>query len=338
MKDSLSSIQILDREGGNFNWVSIERISQIDNQKKTRFIKANVGYSQIVQEDFPILTQSGLVPAAEVREEDMVNTVDSAFIFNLTKGNKAANRVKNKFTKSNIGFELTNELGWFTGIFLSDGGINSGSIDIIQNPEPQFEKLLAICKKYSINYTIGSGKAGKTFTTKTNPFTQWLKANFKEGYGEKKLPKEFIYYPNEFLDGLIAGMIDGDGGVEGYKSQYGIIRTSSEQLCHQLSFYLSSYVTDCFDKVPYNGSIDEFSTQKRPIYSFGFILTNTGYFSKIGSVKIDAVNREGHNVIFNNYNWVNIKENGDFIGNCSTLYKIKTESGHFLCNGILTNC
>ena len=39
------------------------------------------------------------------------------------------------------------------------------------------------------------------------------------------------------------------------------------------------------------------------------------------------------------YGWVEVLENSEFVDDCSVVYDITTESGHFICNGILShNC
>lgn len=43
----------------------------------------------------------------------------------------------------------------------------------------------------------------------------------------KQLPSDFLSYPSEFLDGVVAGMIDGDGTIDGYKNRHCQIRITS---------------------------------------------------------------------------------------------------------------
>ena len=169
----------------------------------------------------------------------------------------------------------------------------------------------------------------------------------KQTSAYKQLPSNFIDFPSDFMDGVVAGLIDGDGTIDGYKERHCQIRITSEVLCHQISDYLRTKNIFCRDRTPHiYHSVFSFK-QKLPMFGIAFTLTNEEYFLNIGSIKINnkyksRIRRHGN---FKNkkyqsqYGWINVIENVQYIEKCSTVFDITTETGHFICNNILShNC
>ena len=335
-------------------WTKITRLVEHDNTKKMRFIKMANGLSQIVTEDHPVITERGEVPAREVTETDRCFTIKPDY-FDPTESSLNAvltdGQIRNKFFESQGTFPLTKDLGWIVGMYLSEGNCTSGMVLITQAPGPQLEKLKSICDNYNIKYSLYEKEEGRDergFAIKACPFAQWIKMNFKEQLSNtKSLPNDYIYYSNEFLDGIVAGMIDGDGTIDGYKNRHCHIRITSEKLCHQLSNYLATQGIFCGDRTPFRYNRKGSFTQNLPMFGIGFTLTNEDYFLNIGSIKVNTlyeprVRKTGNfaNKKYQyNYGWVNIIDNTEYIDECPVVYDITTETGHFICNNILShNC
>ena len=345
-------VQDFNTEDDCTGWTKITRLVKHNNEKKMRFIKYSNGLSQIVTEDHPIITTEGEKPASEITEEDFVFSIKpdffketiSSITTNLTEGQK-----KNHFLKGQGTFSLTKELGWLTGMILSEGAVSSSSVHITQNvDQEQYLKLLYILNKYEIPYSEYEPKDKKgVIRLNICPYTQWIFLTMKgltSAY--KALPPDYIYYSNDFLDGIVAGMIDGDGTIDGYKHRHCQIRVTSETLCHQLSTYLSTKGIYCSDRIPYIYNREGSFTQKLPMFGIGFPLTNEDYFLKIDSIKInnlyEPLIRKGD---FKNkkyaytYGITKVIENIEYIDNCPIVYDITTETSHFICNCILShNC
>lgn len=162
----------------------------------------------------------------------------------------------------------------------------------------------------------------------------------------KQLPDNYMRLPVEFMDGVVAGLIDGDGTIDGYKNRHCQIRIASELLCHQISIYLQYRGVFCGDRTPHIYSSNESFKQKLPLFGIGFTLTNEDYFLNIDSIKInekyEPLVRKGN---FKNkryvykYGWVSVIENSEYIEDCPVVYDITTTSHHFICNNVLShNC
>ena len=89
-----------------------------------------------------------------------------------------------------------------------------------------------------------------------------------------------------FLDGIIAGMIDGDGTLDSYKNRHCQIRIASRKLLNQLALYIQYQGTFTSDRIPFLYNNPTSFKGKLPIYGLGFPLTKEEYFLNIDSIKI----------------------------------------------------
>lgn len=308
-------------------WTKVTRILKHSNTKPMRFIKYANGLSQIVTEDHPIITLNGDIPAKEISMEDEVFTIQPNFF---------EERIKEDY--------FTKEIGWLTGMFLAEGSAQKCQVSLRQNEGPQREKILYILNKYNLPYSIDKDEKIRLKASKVERYLESILIGKTAAF--KQLPSDYIYYPNDFLDGIVAGLIDGDGTIDGYKNRHCQIRIASELLCHQISNYLQSKDIFCGDRIPYLYQSENSFTQKLPLFGIGFPLTKEDYFSSIDCIKIvekyQSLQRKGNfkNKRYQNkYNWVNIIENTEYIDNCPIVYDITTGTGHFICNGVVShNC
>ena len=320
------NLEVLDVNDNKKDWTRIKRIVRHNNDKPMRFLKFANGLSQIVTEDHPVITDLGEIPAKEVTKKHKVFTVQP-------------NR------ENQTSALLTKDIGWVLGLALSEGNASPSQVIIAQNlKSKQTEKLCKILDSIEAPYTLSGDRK---IYLRVSDFEKWLHSCL-DGYtsASKELSNSFMTYPDEFLDGIIAGMIDGDGAIGGYKNRHCTIRIASEKLLRQLDYYLRSKGIFTGYRTPYiykrNGSFE----QKLPTFGLCFSLTNEDYFSNIGSIKIAEkyipLTRKGN---FKNkqydyqYGWVSLIDNSEYIENVLEVYDITTESGHFVCNNILShNC
>lgn len=322
-------------ENNNEVYTKVTRLLGHSNDKPMRFIKYANGYSQIVTEDHPIITQNGDVPAKDVTLEDFVYSVKPSYFSNTI----------DTIDISGESFKLNKELGWLVGVVLSEASSRPSSVVIYQSKESLiYEHILNLLNKYNISYKI---REERKIYLKVCPISKWLeKIIINKTSNLKSLPADYLHYSYDFLDGVVAGVIDGDGTIDGYKNRHCQIRLSSEVLVHQLSNYLNFKGVFCGDRVPFRYNYEGSFNQILPIFGIGFPLTDEEYFKNIRSFKIAdkyvPLIRDGN---FKNkkysylYGYVNVIENSEYIDSCETVYDITTESGHFLCNNILShNC
>ena len=329
------NIEILDinEETGEKCWTKITRAVKHTNNKPMRFIKLANGLSQIVTEDHPIITDCGDIPAKDVTNEYRVFTTQP-ISNSYWKGGEIEPQIP-----------ASREIGWILGMALSEGNsLNSQFVIAQKLDSPQAEKVKYILDQYDIPYTESGDRK---IYLKVSPFEKWLNNLLKgQTSSTKQLPSYFMLWPQEFMDGVIAGMIDGDGTIDGYKNRYCHIRIASETLCHQLSMYLHSRGIFAGDRTPFRYNRAGSFEQKLSMFGIGFTLTNEEYFSRIGSIKIQEkyipLTRKGNfkNKQYEyNYGWVSIIDNSEYIDECPEVYDLTTETGHFICNNILShNC
>lgn len=342
----------------------VYRIVKHKNDKQMRFIKLSNGLSQVVTADHPIITERGDVPALSVTKKDKVYTMNSVPFDNsissitIERSSYHHNSPTHCIAKGSGTFELNKDTGWLLGISLSDSSIHKSAIVISQNKGGEWDKVIKICDKHDIPYTIRHDKKwGDTITIRSCPFVRWVTTSESMCTSQlnRCLPSDYIHYSYEFLDGVVAGMIDGDGSVwgESKDSKRGCsINTISETLMHQLSSYLQYRNSFCNDSIPWIGKSGRYNSYdivpKHPLHGIYFnIGMNEDYLTNIGSYKIETVYtpRKRKKGIFANkqyqfhYGYVNILENVPYPVSCKDVYDITTATGHFICNNILShNC
>lgn len=309
-------------------WTKITRIVKHTNNKPMRFIKYANGLSQIVTEDHPIITDDGDIPAKEVTTEHMVFTTPPLQYINKPKQKEW----------------MTKEFGWLTGMCLAEASAAPSTVHLKQTETEQYEKIIYILNKFNMPFTEYGDHEIRFKVCEQEKFLEELLIGKTAAF--KRLPSNFNEFPDEFLDGVVAGLIDDDGTIGGYKNRQCQIRIASEVLCHQISDYLKSKDVFCGDRTPYKCNSSKSFKQKLPMFGIAFTLTDENYFQSIDSIKITNkyIPRERQGDFKNKryqykYNWINITENTEYIDDCPIVYDITTETGHFICNNVLShNC
>ena len=326
----------------------IERLLKHKNNVSMRFIKLGNGLSQIITENHPVITARGDVDAKYVQIGDTIKTVGGRNIFNNSLHEIVFKSRTKGFKKDNIEevLPLTNDIGWMVGLFLAEGCASRGAVWICQKIEsPYAKKFLELCDKYNFDYSVK--QANNRIYLKKSPLKDWLHKEFSgQNSFTKELPIDYINYSTDFLNGILAGIIDGDGTIDGEYRTHCQIRIVSETLCHQLHTYLTCMGLIASDRVPYTQKQNKVSFKSNSmIYGLGFSLNNN-YYKTIGSIKITnqsynpTINYNSSNKRYEFYYGDNkVIENKDLGNICEEVYDVTTSTGHFICNSILShNC
>lgn len=314
-------------DSGNIMWTEVLCVSKIPNNKTMRFIKFANGLSQIVTDDHPVITSIGEVPAKELTSEYQVFTIQP---FGFEKPEE--DNIYNK------------DFGWLVGMALAEGSAQPSCITIKQTEEKQYQRLIYTLNKLGMPFSLDTDNRIRIKSSPLEKIIENMLLNKTAAF--KQLPSNYMRLPSIFMDGVVAGLIDGDGTIDGYKHRHCQIRIASELLCHQISSYLQYKGIFCGDRTPYIYHSEKSFSQKLPLFGIGFTLTNEEYFLNIDSIKInekyEPLIRKGN---FKNkkyiydYGWIPVIENSVYIEECPVVYDITTTSHHFICNNILShNC
>jgi len=137
--------------------------------------------------------------------------------------------------------ELTEKLGYLIGFYIAEGNMDPHRISIIQ--KNTIEKQGIIDRITDAAYEIGC----RIYSKNKNDFIEIRIVNTTlvkyllteifnlEGLSkEKRLPAEILTYNQDFVQGVIAGVLDGDGSINTSNTSL-IIRTASRTMLEQIA-------------------------------------------------------------------------------------------------------
>jgi len=243
---------------------------------------------------------------------------------------------------------LNEDMGYFVGFVLAEGYLSYDEdtprcISVVQSDQKILIELNERLRKCGFFGCIT--RKGKFFELRVrNPFLRFL---FEEIFGirpgsrNKSLPREILHYNKEFLKGLIAGILDGDGSIDSNKTTFSI-RIASRSLLESLAVILSLLGFTPRDRnIEGQGSIRIYEgreiRQRYPIYGLSFRkledieLPSSKYREAKASSRAwhDEGRDEWHRVL--NYEETEIPD--------EYIYDITTESGTLIVNGMWNhNC
>ena len=317
-------------------WTKVTRVLKHNNEKEMRFIKYSNGLSQIVTEDHPIITTTGDILAKDLKTSHQVVS-------------KKYNNKKIKQIDTVLDVNLDFDFGYIAGMFLAEGVSNINSFCICQKKDTDsYNIIVSMLENLNIPHSIRETSPNRIFI-KSSKFQKALqKICLGTTCEHKQLNEDFIYYPKEFLNGVISGIFDGDGNLEGYKNRRGIIRLTSRTLLNQITTILQKENIFARSRTPYLPNSKQSFESKLTMYGIGFSIgDNENYFiNELHSYKIknDYTLRERKGNFKNkdfddNYDEIKVIKNEVFIEDVNVVYDITTETGHFICNNIVShNC
>jgi ribonucleoside-triphosphate reductase len=261
----------------------------------------------------------------------------SLFVEGTLSTSNSANSLNNKL-------ELSEDLGYLVGIFIAEGNYDGWRLHITCSEKEIIEKIKKTCAQLGVRIYVRN-KEGKTKDISICCST--LKLLFEKIFEikplskEKCLPPDILTYNLDFVKGVIAGIIDGDGTVETHKTAINI-RLSSRTLLEQLSILLQFFGIVARDRVSTEdiGKKNFFQgreiIQNYPLYGL--------FFSKkeaieIPSFKYQKAKPAKKHWRVEEYGWNRVLNNEKTTIPDEFIYDITTQSGTFLCNGIFAhNC
>lgn len=171
------------------------------------------------------------------RKEYLSNCPDG-FIY-IHTSNKFVSHIPDKIP-------LTNDFGFFVGLYLAEGLATNTFIGISNKDECITKRITDYCDKYGITYhtTITESKVVKGTSIDLKIHSVLLARMFKiicnTGSSNKKVP-EFCYNaPDDFIKGMIDGYFSGDGTIS-KKDGSVVVSSVSEKLILGISSILSYY-------------------------------------------------------------------------------------------------
>lgn len=348
-------------------FVNISRVIKKKRNNNFYFVKSTNGFSQLVTDNHPVITNKGDVIAKDLTNTHQISTYKQE-LYGDQKEICVAEIIKEKFAIDNYTIngktikdykeqgllsiynspysinnylKLDGQLGWLIGMILAEGSIRKNNISIAQNDGVIKNKISECLNKISIAYNVSN----KDVSIKSKVFIKFINSLLGNEYSKlKHLPSNFINFNKEFLLGIIAGVFDGDGTRTFDYGLRCIIRITSRLLLNQLSYILRSIDINPREGKPYfnNKSKTGFKSNF-PMFYLSFSCTKDLLPESIkcnseGNKTVDSTKKTSkYDFGFGEKNIVVLKEI-DYLDE-EFVYDITTETNTFLCNGILShNC
>ena len=261
----------------------------------------------------------------------------------LLKGRKGTNPIQNRL-------DLDFDLGWMLGFILAEGHLNNELVHITQQNNPYLQHAIDICEKKNWGYSIykhnkdcyslvlQSQVLGKVF------FEKFIIGN---NAVDKHLNPEILQYNKEFLKGIIGGVLDGDGTCTQKQGRRIHIRMTSRTLINQLAFIVRMFGYTVREQSPCLYTRNTSYESKHLIYHMAF--TPIEELESFDSIKIKehcAETPREKDIQLNSNSRYEFGVGESFVLNNTVItdedkyvYDISVETGHFMCNNILShNC
>lgn len=365
-------LYVLDKDG----WTKVLRLVRKRKDRPMHLIKNRGGRSVIVTDNHPMITQDGEKMAAEVDEKDYTFTVSLArllaneALFWKTEIDLAQPLREHPFGSSvyldgvplseaedgellhTLSFSmpryarLTQEFGYFVGLALAEGYFSYDAKGRTITVKHKSKDLLLRANRGLLENGLSgclTFRDGFWELRVRNPFLRFLFEHvfqIRPGARNKSIPVEILTFNKDFIFGLIAGLLDGDGSVETCGTVVSL-RMVARTLLEQLSVVLELLGFTPRDRaIEGQGSRRIFRgreiLQRAPLYGVAFAKTavtipSCKYQEASVATKAwhDKDRDQWHRVIRNDV--VEILE--------PVIYDITTESGTLVVNGMWNhNC
>ena len=333
------SVLDYDKEINEYRYTRVLMVSTKETDEDFIFTKLHNGANIITTSSHKFICESGDIKASELVESESVcySTYD-----------------KHLFTNSLYeynGLELTRDLGYIVGMYLAEGYNTRGQLSICQSFEKSretYDKIISLLTSIGIPYTEYRNRG---IIRLKNGNNNWERKLNKLMYGklcsEKRLCEDYIHFNDDFLMGVLSGIIDGDGTIA--QNDTVMIRMTSRTLINQIRAIGLHFGVFFGSRLPYIQDEDEKRKiiSKIPIYSANVNMNrNKEFFLSLDSIKVKrGFNNFSYDEKMANKNYecifgkVKVRDNKKTYKPSAKVFDLSTESHSFICNDILVhNC
>jgi len=242
--------------------------------------------------------------------------------------------------------ELTEDLGYLVGFYIAEGNLEPHRINIVQKDTKENQKIISKINKAV--YTLGLRVYKKNENGLINlriansTLTNYL---FKEIFNleglskEKHIPNEILTYNKDFVVGLLAGIIDGDGSITTSKTSISL-RTASRTMLEQIAVLMNVLGFTIRDRnIEGVGSVRNYNgrqiTQNYPLYGISFRTLELS----LPSLKYNTANMSKRAWRAEGAGWHKVLNNDKTEIMDDYIYDITTETHTLVVNGMWNhNC
>lgn len=315
-------------------WTKVRCISKKETPENFYYVKGANGFDIITTENHKFIQSENPDKKAKelTLEDDILTYSPEMFTDSINVYNNLL---------------LTEDIGWLIGMYLAEGYNQRGQLTICQNggiSNPIYNKVVEVCQKNHIPYKIYEEHGVRLKNGEYNWEKKFLTISKGAFAWEKCLCEDFIHFNKKFLNGILAGIIDGDGTVSFNKKV--LIRMTSRTLINQIKAYGLANGVYFAGNAPYIQKAKGVIQQKHIIYSANADMNqNKEWFLSLPSLKVQNLfscfeydPKFSNGFVFNTGE-VPVK-NAQIINEAdNVVYDLSTDSHRFVCNGILIhNC
>ena len=315
-------------------WTKVRCISKKETPENFYYVKGANGFDIITTENHKFIQSENPDKKAKelTLEDDILTYSPEMFTDSINVYNN---------------LPLTEDIGWLIGMYLAEGYNQRGQLTIYQYggvSNPIYNKVVEVCQKNHIPYKIYEGHGVRLKNGEYNWEKKFLTISKGAFAWEKCLCEDFIHFNKKFLNGILAGIIDGDGTVSFNKKV--LIRMTSRTLINQIRAYGLANGVYFAGNAPYIQKAKGAIQQKHIIYSANADMNqNKEWFLSLPSLKVQNLfscfeydPKFSNGFVFNTGE-VPVK-NAQIINEAdNVVYDLSTDSHRFVCNGILIhNC
>ena len=315
-------------------WTKVRCISKKETPENFYYVKGANGFDIITTENHKFIQSENPDKKAKelTLEDDILTYSPEMFTDSINVYNN---------------LPLTEDIGWLIGMYLAEGYNQRGQLTIYQYggvSNPIYNKVVEVCQKNHIPYKIYEGHGVRLKNGEYNWEKKFLTISKGTFAWEKCLCEDFIHFNKKFLNGILAGIIDGDGTVSFNKKV--LIRMTSRTLINQIKAYGLANGVYFAGNAPYIQKAKGAIQQKHIIYSANADMNqNKEWFLSLPSLKVQNLfscfeyDQKFSNGFVFNAGEVPVK-NAQIINEAdNVVYDLSTDSHRFVCNGILIhNC
>lgn len=315
-------------------WTKVRCISKKETPENFYYVKGANGFDIITTENHKFIQSENPDKKAKelTLEDDILTYSPEMFTDSINVYNN---------------LPLTEDIGWLIGMYLAEGYNQRGQLTIYQYggvSNPIYNKVVEVCQKNHIPYKTYEEHGIRLKNGEYNWEKKFLTISKGAFAWEKCLCEDFIHFNKKFLNGILAGIIDGDGTVSFNKKV--LIRMTSRTLINQIKAYGLANGVYFAGNAPYIQKAKGVIQQKHIIYSANADMNqNKEWFLSLPSLKVQNLfscfeydPKFSNGFVFNTGE-VPVK-NAQIINEAdNVVYDLSTDSHRFVCNGILIhNC